>query len=160
MDKAACDSLCQPLIIELPPLDGGTGVKSTRKGKKRRGKSDTTEQEQKVLCMPGCKKGRDQSDIVIQCHACQVWAHYECIDEYEADIVGIWTCNQCRKMPIMLTQLIDMVAGLRDSMSELRNANAQLVAMVVDQNSELQHLRDEIKQRQSKDTTSPPRTLT
>ena len=81
--------------------------------------------------------------------------HYECIDEYEADIVGIWTCNQCRKMPIMLTQLIDMVAGLRDSMSELRNANAQLVAMVVDQNSELQHLRDEIKQRQSKDTTSP-----
>ena len=52
-----------------------------------------------VLCMPGWKKGRDQSDNVIQCHVCQVWTHYECIDEDEADIVGIWTCNQCRKMP-------------------------------------------------------------
>ena len=118
--------------IELPPLDGGAGVKTTRKGKKRRGKSDPTEQEKKLLCISGCKMGRDQSDNVIQC---QMWAHYECIDEAEADIVGIWTCNPCRKMP--------------------DDANSHLVAMFVDQNSELQHLRDEIKQRPSKDTTNP-----
>ena len=83
-----------------------------------------------------------QSENLIQCHACQTWVHYECIVEGEEDIVGIWTCrpNACRKMPTMVLQLIDMVAKLRDSMSEVRNTNAELVGILADQQSEIRRL--------------------
>ena len=67
-----------------------------------------------------------QSDNMVQCHTCQTWAHYECIDEGEDDIVGIW------------------VTKLRDSMSEMRNANAQLVGILAEQQSEL---REDLKER-------------
>ena len=84
---------------------------------------------------------------MVQCHACQTWAHYECVDEGEDDIVGIWTCNTCRKMPTMVVQLIDMVTKLRDSMSEMRNANAQLVGILTEHQSELHRLREDLKER-------------
>ena len=84
---------------------------------------------------------------MVQCHACQTWAHYECIDEGEDDIVGIWTCITCRKMPTMVMQLIDMVTKLRDSMSEIRNANVQLVGILAEQQSELHRLREDLKER-------------
>ena len=81
---------------------------------------------------------------MVQCHACQTWAHYECIDEGEEDIMAIWTC---RKMPTMVLQLIDMVAKLRDSMSEVRNTNDQLVAMLTHQQAEIQSLREDFNER-------------
>ena len=146
MDNSACDHTpCQPQVVALPPPDGGSGTKTSRKARNRRGKSDMT--ELKLYCVPDCKKGRVQSDNMVQCHTCQTWAHYECIDEGEDDIVGIWTCNTCRKMPTMVMQLIDMVAKLRDSMSEMRNANAQLVGILAEQQSELYRLREDLKER-------------
>ena len=36
---------------------------------------------------------------MIQCHLCQVWADFQCIDEKDDDIVGIWCCNNCRQLP-------------------------------------------------------------
>ena len=84
---------------------------------------------------------------MVQCHACQTWAHYECIDEGEDDIVGIWTCNTCRKMPTVVVQLIDMITKLRDSMSEMRNANAQLVGILAEHQSELHRLCEDLKER-------------
>ena len=146
MDNNACDHTpCQPQVVALPPPDGGSGTKASRKARNRRGKSDMT--ELKLYCVPDCKKGRMQSDNMVQCHTCQTWAHYECIDEGEDDIVGIWTCNTCRKMPTMVMQLIDMVAKLRDSMSEMRNANVQLVGILAEQQSELHRLREDLKER-------------
>ena len=146
MDNNACDHTpCQPQVVALPPPDGGSGTKASRKARNRRGKSDMT--ELKLYCVPDCKKGRVQSDNMVQCHTCQTWAHYECIDEGEDDIVGIWTCNTCRKMPTMVMQLIDMVAKLRDSMSEMRNANVQLVGILAEQQSELHRLREDFKER-------------
>ena len=47
----------------------------------------------------------------------------------------------------MVMQLIDMVAKLRDSMSEMRNANAQLVGILAEQQSELHRLREDLKER-------------
>ena len=60
--------------------------------------------------------------------------------------MGIWTCNSCR-MPTMVIQLIDMVAKLRDSMSELQNTNAQLCGMLTYQQSELLSLREDFNDR-------------
>ena len=65
----------------------------------------------------------------------------------EDDLVGIWTCNSCRKMPTMVIQLIDMVAKLRDSMSEMQNTNAQLYGMLTDQQSKLHRLCEDSNDR-------------
>ena len=96
MNNNACDhSPCQPQVVTLPPPDGGPGTKATRKARNRRGRSDAI--EHKLYCFPDCKRGRAQSESMVQCHACQTWAHYECIGEGEDDIVGIWTCNAHRR---------------------------------------------------------------
>ena len=47
----------------------------------------------------------------------------------------------------MVIQLIDMVAKLRDSMSELQNTNAQLCGMLTYQQSELLSLREDFNDR-------------
>ena len=47
----------------------------------------------------------------------------------------------------MVLQLIDMVAKLRDSMSEVRNTNAQLVATPTDQQRDIQRLREDFNER-------------
>ena len=50
-------------------------------------------------------------------------------------------------MPTMVLRLIDMVAKLRDSMSEVRNTNVQLVATLTDQQREIQSLREDFNER-------------
>ena len=98
LNNNACDHPpCQPQVVTLPPPDGGPSTKATRKARNRRGRSD--EIENKLFCFPDCKRGRAQSESMVQCHACQTWAQYDCIGEGEDDIVGIWTCNACRKIP-------------------------------------------------------------
>ena len=47
----------------------------------------------------------------------------------------------------MVVQLIDMFTKLRDSMSEMRNANAQLVGILAEHQSELHRLREDLKER-------------
>ena len=153
MNNNACDhSPCQPQVVTLPPPDGGPGTKATRKARNRRGRSDAI--EHKLYCFSDCKRGRAQSESMVQCHACQTWAHYECIGEGEDDIVGIWTCNACRKMPTMVMELIGMVAKLQESVSEMRDTNAQLVGMLSDQQSELHRLREDFNERLPVDTAN------
>ena len=84
----------------------------------------------------------------------QTWAHYECIGEGEGDIVGIWTCSACRKMPTMVMELIGMVAKLQESVSEMRYTNAQLVGMLSDRQSELHRLREDVNERLPVDTAN------
>ena len=146
MDNNACNHLhCQPQMVAIPPAEGGSGANPSRKARNRRGRSDMI--EQKLYCVPDCKRGHVQSENMVECHACQTWAHYECIDEGDDDIVGIWTDNAYRKMSTMVRQLIDMVANLRDPMSEVRNTNAQLVATITDQQREIQRLREDFNER-------------
>ena len=55
MNNNACDHTpCQPQVVALPPPDGGSGTKASRKARNRRGKSDMT--ELKLYCVPDCKK--------------------------------------------------------------------------------------------------------
>ena len=50
-------------------------------------------------------------------------------------------------MPTIVVQPIDMVTKLRDSMSEMRNANAQLVGILAEHQSELHRLCEDLKER-------------
>ena len=52
----------------------------------------------KGFCFPECKNKHRHTEFYIQCHLCQIWAHFRCIDEEETEIIGLW-CNKCRKLP-------------------------------------------------------------
>ena len=56
---------------------------------------------------------------MIQCHICQIWAHYQCIDEEKSDIIGIWCCNNCRKLPDRVNLLCTHIQELRRDMASL-----------------------------------------
>ena len=57
-------------------------------------------------------------------------------------------------MPTMVMELIGMVAKLQESVSEMRDTNAQLVGMLSDQQSELHRLREDFDERLPVDTAN------
>ena len=56
---------------------------------------------------------------MVQCHICQTWAHYTCIDEHQDDIIGIWCCNGCRSLPKTVAILSDKMAELQQNMQTI-----------------------------------------
>ena len=103
---------------------------------------------------------------MVQCHLCQTGAHYDCVGENEADIVGIWACRTCRALPTTVTGVLRIVTtlqttitdlctlvgqqkqeirGLRDVVvAESGRQLADLVTMVAEQRQEICSLREEI----------------
>ena len=58
---------------------------------------------------------------MVQCHLCQIWAHFKCIDEKESDIIGIWSYNSCRKLPETTIQLCEKIDELNRTVNILLN---------------------------------------
>ena len=56
---------------------------------------------------------------MVQCHICQTWAHYTCIDEHKYDILGIWCCKGSRPLPKLVAMLSDKTAELQQNMQAL-----------------------------------------
>ena len=56
---------------------------------------------------------------MVQCHLCQTWCHYKCIDEKESDIIGIWCCKSCRKLPETTMQLCEKIDELNRTVNIL-----------------------------------------
>ena len=72
-----------------------------------------------TLCFDDCKLKRQHNDAMVQCHICQVWAHYPCIEEDADDILGAWCCNKCRKLPQTVAELCGKVTDLQHHIHEL-----------------------------------------
>ena len=49
----------------------------------------------------------------------QLWAHALCINEGENDIVGIWCCRNCRKLPETTEMLCNKIDDLQRDMAVL-----------------------------------------
>ena len=71
------------------------------------------------ICFPNCKLNRKEDDSMILCHICQVWAHIQCIEESNDDIIGTWCCNNCRKLPYNVSILCDKINNLERDMATL-----------------------------------------
>ena len=84
------------------------GGKKLKKGKKKT--TDTTSTKQ--WCFTGCKNNHKFTKSMVQCHLCQTWCHYKCIDEKESDIIRIWCCKSCRKLPETTMQLCEKIDEL------------------------------------------------
>ncbi len=62
-----------------------------------------------------------------------MWVHYDCVDENEEDIVGLWTCQNCRKVPNTINKLLNKMSVLEVTLKLVQETNNQLVKMVTDQ---------------------------
>lgn len=56
---------------------------------------------------------------MVQCHLCQTWAHFTCIDEKEDDVIGLWCCNSCRNLPKTVSLLCDKITDLQQNVQAL-----------------------------------------
>ena len=57
---------------------------------------------------------------MVQCHLCQSWLHEDCAGVHEPP-VGLWTCQQCRRLPSMVSDIAACTSQLRDTNIELRD---------------------------------------
>ena len=64
-------------------------------------------------CYPDCMLGRIVAESMIQCHISQMWAHALYINEGENDIVGIWCCRNCRKLPETTEMICNKIDDLQ-----------------------------------------------
>ena len=93
------------------------GKKSSKSGKKETTDRTSTKQ----WCFTGCKNNHKETTSMVQCHICQIWAHLQCIEEKDDDIIGIWCCQKCRKLPEHMSALCDKIDTLQKEMSYLMN---------------------------------------
>ena len=99
------------------------GGKKLKKGKKKT--TDTTSTKQ--WCFTGCKNNHKFTKSMVQCHLCQTWCHYKCIDEKESDIIGIWCCKSCRKLPETTMQLCEKIDELNRTVNIRNSSQTQLI---------------------------------
>ncbi len=80
---------------------------------------------------------------MVQCHLCQAWFHYPCINEKEADIVGIWSCQVCRSLGRTVSGITDKLSSLESTIRLLQENNTHLSRLVTDQVKTADELRQE-----------------
>ncbi len=118
-----------------------TSICSKQPGKK---KKKSKSKSQTKLCVPGCKhKGKDSCDDMVQCHICQMWAHFECIGEKEADIIGLWSCSECRNIAKGINKLISKMSTMESNLAVVQENNASLSRLFNEKNKLADELRDE-----------------
>ena len=82
-------------------------------------KDDMNKKKDGKWCFTDCTVHHEHNDEMVQCHVCQIWAHYQCIAEEKSDIIGIWCCNNCRKLPDRVNLLCTHIQELRRDMASL-----------------------------------------
>ena len=71
------------------------------------------------MVYPDCMLDRIEAESMIQCYICQLWAHALCINEGGNDIVGIWCCRNCRKLPETTEMLCIKIDDIQRDMAVL-----------------------------------------
>ena len=84
-------NIAPALASQAPPING-----------------DATDKKGKAPLKATCKI-RNNKISTVQCHLCQIWVHPACVNEKDADIIGLWTCHACRKLPGMVSTLLETV---------------------------------------------------
>ena len=102
-------------------IEPGPEMAITRKKKKKNSKEDMNKKKDGAWCFPDCTMHHKHNGDMVQCHICQIWAHYQCINEEKSDIIGIWCCNSCRKLPVRVNSLCRHMNQLRRDMATLIN---------------------------------------
>ena len=72
------------------------------------------------LCIPQCKyNGRFNEKPMIRCCLCMTWLHEQCLNFPPDEFTGIWICCECRELPRVVNQILNVCTELRDQMKSL-----------------------------------------
>ena len=116
---------------------------ASKPAKKKRRTKKGKQSGANLHCVEGCKFNRKDSAEMLQCYLCQVWSHYECIGEKQADIIGIWSCKACRIIPRNIDRMLCKMASLERTIQQVQNNTDQLVKIVQDQTKTATDLKNE-----------------
>ncbi len=107
---------------------------------KKRKRSSKGSNKDCRYCIKTCKFNGKHKTKMIQCHICQIWAHFECVHEKDEDVVGLWTCHGCRHLARNMDKALCKMASLETSLKALQESNQLLVQLMKTQASESEQL--------------------
>ena len=81
-----------------------------------------------VFCIPNCPHNGEYNAAMIQCHLCQIWMHYYCGDVLNSELenIVVWTCKNCRLLPLTVNQMMTKMNQLHEKMDKLLAENVKL----------------------------------
>ena len=71
---------------------------------------------------------------------CQIWTHYECIDEKENGIIGLKLCNVCRSMSSTVAALSLKVHSMTSYMKDYTEKTGASLCLLARENATLADL--------------------
>ncbi len=80
---------------------------------------------------------------MVQCYACEVWFHYQCIGEKDSDIVGIWSCQSCRSLAKTINVLMEKLASIDSTVRLLQENNTHLTRIILEQSKASEEVQEE-----------------
>ena len=123
--------------------DSSSKIIHKKEVKNKKAKKGKLSPDQPRFCVPNCPRDGVYDSQMVQCHICQVWHHYDCGNtcDRELENVTVWSCQKCRKIPLMMTCLVERVEVLSEKMNLLlksneflKEENAELRKMIEKQN--------------------------
>lgn len=112
------DTLLANMTLTVTPTQTSTQIQQVAPNNK--GAKKATKVKGKPLCMTKCKHKGKEVPPMVQCHICQIWLHFSCIKEKETDVIGLYTCEKCRKMPDTITSVLDKLLEMEATSNSFR----------------------------------------
>ena len=69
-----------------------------------------------------------------------MWAHCDCVNISNDDVVNLWSCFSCRCLPENNKKISEQMSKLDKSLNELKQLNANLVNIVTERRQEISDL--------------------
>ena len=114
-------------------------ISSAPKKKKAKHKRSSNEEPNDAVqvqhCSIDCRYDRKDSSAMIRCSLCMAWHHLVCVGEDDG-YMGVWTCMQCRNLPLTIATLQTQMQQLVDSIAQVKSTNDH-------SQDEIKHLKSE-----------------
>ena len=142
-----------PVLLETDPINNAKKSKtqnrdkmnkkrkisSAPKKKKAKHKRSSDEEPNDAVqvqhCSIDCRYDRKDSSAMIRCSLCMAWHHLVCVGEDDG-YMGVWTCMQCRNLPVTIATLQTQMQQLVDSIAQVKSTNDH-------SQDEIRHLKSE-----------------
>lgn len=110
-------------------------------------------------CDPDCKYGgaetkNGKSLVMIRCCFCMHWFHEDCMKRKNENTDHVWNCFTCRTMPVQITNLIQHVTDLANSLKEMKDAHQESKAESVALKYEIAELKSKMETMTASSTYS------
>ncbi len=114
------------------------------KQKKRQNRSTTSTATTLPICTPSCSHSGEAAGEMVKCCLCMSWFHEACVSQ-SGDTHGIWNCDKCRNLPLLVESLMTQIADISQNVKVLQTTNMELVRALKDKTKESDDLCNKYK---------------